>query len=180
MLIIRPATEHDAAAIAHVHVQSWRSTYAGIVPETFLAALSEAERTKQWGDWLQLDLPVFVAESEGMVTGFIGGGPIRERVSGFDAELFAIYLLRPTQRQGAGTALLQQLAGALAQRDLTSMIAWVLESNASRSFYERTGAHLVQTKATEIGGASLSVQAYGWPSLAALRERHQHTTRSGI
>ena len=168
MFTTRPATGNDAAGIAHVHTESWRSTYAGIVPAPFLAALDEAERTEQWQAWLQLDLPVFVAEREGKVSGFIGGGPIREPVPGFDAELFAVYLLAPAQRQGVGTALLQKLAGALAQRGLTNMIAWVLESNASRAFYERTGARLVQTRATELGGASLSVQAYGWSSLAAL------------
>ncbi len=170
MPIIRPATKHDAAAIAHVHVQSWRSTYAGIVPETFLASLSEAEHTQQWNEWLQLDLPVFVAEARGKLVGFASGGPIREPLSGFDAELFAIYLLASAQHQRTGTALLQTLAHALTQRGLTSMMAWVLESNASRHFYERTGAHPVQSKTIEIGGISLPAQAFGWPSLATLFE----------
>ncbi len=165
---IRPATELDAAAIAHVHIESWRSTYAGIVPASFLATLDEAERTAQWHDWLQLDLPFFVAEETGRVLGFIGGGPIREPLPGFDAELFAIYLLVSAQHHGTGRALLHTLAQALMQRGLTSMIAWVLEGNASRHFYERTGAQLVQTKAITIGGALLPVQAFGWPSLASL------------
>ena len=165
---IRPATERDAAAIAHVHIASWRSTYAGIVPAPFLAALDEAERTAQWRDWLTLDLPVFVAEEAGEAIGFVGGGPIREPLPGFDAELFALYLLASSQHRRTGTALLQTLAQSLRQRGLTSMIAWVLEANTSRRFYERTGAELVQSKTLEIGAAPLPAHAYGWPSLTSL------------
>ncbi len=170
MLLIRPATPQDAAAIAHVHVQSWRSTYAGIVPAPFLAELTEAERARQWSEWLQLDLPVYVAQAttRPQIVGFVSGGPIREPLPGFDTELFAIYLLGPAQRQGIGTALLHTLAQTLTERSFTSMVAWVLASNASRHFYERTGAHLVRSRTIEIGGASLPVEAYGWPSLTAL------------
>ena len=38
---IRPATFADAAAIAHVQVESWRTTYQGIVPGQALAELSK-------------------------------------------------------------------------------------------------------------------------------------------
>ncbi len=37
---LREANVLDAAAIAKVHVDSWRTTYAGVVPEDFLAQLS--------------------------------------------------------------------------------------------------------------------------------------------
>jgi hypothetical protein len=35
-MIIREAELYDAAAIAIVHVDSWRSTYRGIIPEDYL------------------------------------------------------------------------------------------------------------------------------------------------
>ena len=58
------------------------------------------------------------------------------------------------------------------------MMAWVLESNASRHFYERTGAHPVQRKTIEIGGISRPAQAFGWPSLAALFEVPDRSSNS--
>jgi hypothetical protein len=36
---VRRAVSGDAASIARVHVESWRSTYAGIVPEAYLRSL---------------------------------------------------------------------------------------------------------------------------------------------
>jgi hypothetical protein len=101
MLSIRAATEHDAVAISHVHVQSWRTAYAGILPDECLAALNEAERTPLWREWLTRDIQVYLADLDGEVVGFISGGPIRDRVQTYDAELFAIYLLHMPNDMGS-------------------------------------------------------------------------------
>jgi hypothetical protein len=37
---LREARQQDAGAIAHVHVDSWRTSYRGIVPEGFLTGMS--------------------------------------------------------------------------------------------------------------------------------------------
>jgi L-amino acid N-acyltransferase YncA len=168
MLSLRPATALDAAAIAHVHVQSWRTTYAGIVPADHLAALNQAERALQWQDWLTRGIPVYVAELDGEIVGFISGGPIREPLQTYDAELYAIYLLESAQRQGAGTALLKKLAESLSAKGFTSMIVWVLAQNPSRHFYEKSGAQLVSTKEIDIGGVTLVEVSYGWSDMRAI------------
>jgi GNAT superfamily N-acetyltransferase len=168
MISIRAATEHDAVAIAHVHVQSWRTTYAGIVPEEYIATLNEAERALVWQDRLTRDVRVYVADLDGEVVGFISGGAIREPVRRYDAELYAIYLLKQAQRQGAGTALLKKLAEWLVGKGFTSMIVWVLEKNPSRHFYERLSAQMVTAKDIQIGGMTLSEVSYGWPDLQAI------------
>ena len=165
MLPIRVATPEDAPAIAHVHVASWRTTYAGLMPDTYLAALDEGERITQWQHWLTLDVVVLVAELDGEIVGFAGAGPIRESLGGYDAELYTLYLLDHAQRQGIGTRLLTALAGALRARGFESMLAWVLAGNNSRDFYERTGAVLLAEKQVEIGGAPLPVLAFGWRNL---------------
>ena len=87
-----------------------------------------------WREWLARDIQVYIAELEGEVVGFISGGPIRESVQTYNAELFAIYLLQPAQRHGIGTALLRELAGSLLSKGFTSMIVWVLEESPSTNF----------------------------------------------
>jgi L-amino acid N-acyltransferase YncA len=165
---IRVATVQDAGAIARVHVESWRTTYAGIVPEAYLASLDVGQREASWREWLTLDVDVFVAEVDGGVVGLVGGGAIREPVEGFDAELFAIYLLREAQRRGMGMALLKRLAGSLKERGFGSMVAWVLEDNSSGGFYSRSGGVRVASKEMEVGGVMLSVVAYGWTDLGMI------------
>ena len=66
-MTIRPAEVQDAAGIARVHVESWRSTYQGIFPESFLASLSVERRENYWREQLlRVNAPerCFVAADE--------------------------------------------------------------------------------------------------------------------
>lgn len=166
--LIRVATEQDAGPISHVHVESWRTTYKGIVPDTYLSALDESARATNWREWIGLGIHIFVAFQDDAIVGFISGGPIREKLEEYDAELFAIYLLEQAQRKGIGSALLRKLASQLKHDGFKSMAVWVLESNTSSRFYENTGAHRVISKEIEIGGVLLPVTAYGWSNLDAI------------
>jgi L-amino acid N-acyltransferase YncA len=168
MNVIRAATEEDTDSIAYVHVTSWRTTYRGVVPDEYLAGLDEAARAVNWREWLGMGVPVFVAVQDGLVVGFISGGPIREPIEDYDAELFTIYLLEKSQRRGIGAALLKRLAESLVAGGFKKLAVWVLEDNQSYSFYERSGARRVSSKEIDIGGALLPVIAYGWPSIQAL------------
>ena len=170
-VLVRAATRNDAADIAHVHVHSWRTTYAGIVPDSYLAALNEAERASQWSEWLTSEVEVMIAELDGKAVGFISGGVIREPIEGYDCELFAIYLLEEAQRRGIGSRLLEKLAAALMAKNFRSMVVWVLEDNPAKQFYVKCGATRIARKEIEIGGAKLSEAAYGWPDLSAMRTK---------
>ena len=162
---IRPARMEDAAAIALVHVESWRTTYEGIVPGEYLASLSVESRTRMWKEQLAGTTLIFVAEDATGVFGFASGGELRDAIDGYDAELYAIYLLQQKQRQGAGRLLLRQIADALRKNGLRSLIIWVLETNPSIGFYRRLGGSQVAEKHIEIGGAQLKEVAFGWPNL---------------
>jgi GNAT superfamily N-acetyltransferase len=168
---IRLAEVWDAAAIAHVHVQSWLTTYKGLVPDEYLASLNEAERVPLWQEWLTRDIRVFVAEEEGEIVGFAGGGPIREPLAAYDAELYTIYLLEDAQSRGIGKNLLSAVAEALIRQDHTGMVVWVLEQNPAVGFYERMGAERIMSRQIEIGGVSLPELALGWPDIATLNLR---------
>ena len=158
----------DAAGIAHVHVESWRSTYTGIVPQNYLDHLHQWERAELWLDTLSRTDEVFVAERDGCVVGFAIGGPSRDRVEGCDAELYAIYLLAEVQRARIGADLLHELARSLHESGFARMDAWVLDANPAKRFYERMGAHAAAAKQIEIGGVTLLERAYVWPDLSLL------------
>ena len=165
---IRRASVDDAAAIAHVHVDSWRTTYAGIVPDAYLASLDVTLRARFWREWLGSEALVQVAEMQGQIVGFAHGGRTRELVEACDAELYAIYLLKDAQNRGIGAALLQSMATALLERNFKSMAVWVLEQNRSRGFYQKTGARLATSRVIDVGGAKLMEVAYAWADLKAL------------
>jgi GNAT superfamily N-acetyltransferase len=168
-LAIRKADIEDAAAIAHVHVESWKTTYAGIVSDVFLASLSKEDRTHSWQEQILAgNISIFVAEDEKGIFGFAAGGKIREKLDDYDAELYAIYLLRERQGQGVGRTLVLTLASVLRAEGLTSMLVWVLEQNPSVSYYEHLDAVQIARKVINIGGADLQELAFGWASLDRL------------
>jgi GNAT superfamily N-acetyltransferase len=168
-LTIRKAKIEDAAAIAHVQVESWKTTYAGIVSDVFLASLTQEERMRSWQEQILAgNISIFLAEDETRIFGFVAGGEVRGRLDEYDAELYAIYVLRERQRQGAGKSLGLALAFTLRAKGFTSMLVWVLEQNPSVSFYERLGAVQIARKVINIGGADLQELAFGWASLDRL------------
>lgn len=163
---IRRATAEDADAIARVHVDSWKSTYSGVVPDSYLDSLDVAARAEMWRAQLEKGIAAtFVAETSSGIIGFTSGGALREPLSTYDGELYAIYLLHPYQRRGIGRALVFDLVKSLRDDGLESMVVWVLEKNPAVSFYKNLGGIEIMHQSIDIGGASLDELALGWPTL---------------
>lgn len=181
-MLFRPATPVDAAAIAEVHVASWRTTYQGLLPADLLANLSVEARTEQWARQIKESKEagrtcLYVVEdghdagSESLgkrIVGFASAGPEREPDSGFDAELYAIYLLAKHQGSGVGRELVRLAASFLSGQGHTSMRVWVLAGNPAEGFYQRLGGVRVEEKAIDIGGTEYLEVAYGWRTLLGL------------
>lgn len=173
-VVIRVAVPSDAESIARVHIDAWRSTYKGILPEEYLAKLSYEKGTRRWEANLggEEKLPfVYVAERAGEVVGFASGGPEGEGHAVFDGALYGIYVLDSHQRRGIGRRLVRAIAGDLMRCGFSAALVWVLEDNPYRAFYEALGGELVATKEAEVGGLRVVEVAYGWTSLHQLAER---------
>jgi GNAT superfamily N-acetyltransferase len=163
---IRPAHAHDVTAIARVHVESWRTTYTGIVPDDFLASLSYAQRERLWHQFLtppgNQTIVYVAADASDQVVGFASGGPERSGDTIYTGELYAIYLLAAYQRRGIGRQLMTTLVSRLFQDGMTALLLWVLAANPARQFYERLGGKQIYTKTVTMGNTSLDEIAYGW------------------
>lgn len=169
--LVRSAEAADAAAIARVHVATWRSAYRNLLPPDFLASLDASQYEGRWKRTLANPTErVYVAEDARGVVGFASGGPERAGENGFAGELYAIYVLSDAQGGGHGRRLVQAVVGGLRELRLADMIVWVLRDNApARKFYERLGGRYVREQPITIGSALLHEVSYGWRSLNDLR-----------
>jgi L-amino acid N-acyltransferase YncA len=146
---IRPARPDDADGMAHVHVQGWRETYTGIMPDKVLANLSEERRAVWWRHVIENEPTTrcAVAEKDGEVVGFASAGPARDDDAERDLELFTIYTLSSMYGTGVGQALLDTVLGE------EPAIVWIAEQNErAQAFYRKNKFEL--DGATKFDGIS--------------------------
>lgn len=161
----RPA---DLPGIARVQVDTWRSTYRGIVPQDFLDTMDVEEREKRLRRF-QSERPAlayFVAvEESGQVVGFAAGGPERDDFPGHPGELYAIYILPEFQALGLGRSLVRAVFERLEAAGLRPAVIWVLAENPACAFYRRLGGIQAGEKWIEIGGKRLKEIGFSFRSL---------------
>ena len=176
-MLIRQARISDAAAIARVHVDSWRTTYPGIVPDDYLAGLSYEQRSGVWQRILSeaeadaAQSNYVAVDEDGAVVGFAGGGPERSGDPDYAGELYVIHLLKDSQRRGVGRRLVTSVASDLISNGMRSMLVWVLVQNRPAClFYEALGGLPAREQEVSLGGLPLVEVGYGWQDIGPLTE----------
>jgi len=172
---VRRALFQDAPGIARVHVDTWRSTYRGIISDDYLDGLDYGRSQKNWEDGItdpSHRTTFFVAEDDEVgIVGFAACGRVRDNKWGYSGELYAIYLNQDMQRKGSGKRLVLSVTRDLKARGLDSMLVWVLEENPYKRFYESIGGTYVGTSEISVGGKKLKELGYGWRDLDSLISR---------
>jgi len=171
-LAVRAAKAADAPAIANVHRESWRTTYAGILPLAVVAREAGRKTESMWRRRLSTREPgaaTWVAEraSHGIV-GFASCGEARTAIGGLDAEIYALYVLQTHQQRGVGRELVRACARHFVRQGLFGFHLWVLKANRARLFYEALGGEEVAERTERLGRHDFAEIAYGWRDLTAL------------
>jgi ribosomal protein S18 acetylase RimI-like enzyme len=169
MLTIRTAELDDAPAIARVHVETWRSTYGGIVPQTYLDGLTVPNRAVAWTRLLEQSgrsiLTMVSEDHNRRIVGFVSGGALRHADARFQAEISSLYVMQAYQGAGHGRRLFMAASNRLAQLGYTGLFVWVLADNPARAFYEALGGEAVSEMTREFAGKSLREIGYGWTDI---------------
>lgn len=170
--LVLPAGPADAEALAHVHVTAWRETYRSLLPDAFLARMSEANHARRFRH--ELTHPrthelTLAAMNRFGVLGYVAGGPSRSHAEG-EAEIATLYVLREAQGRGVGRRLLTDAARVLAaQGARTLMISVLAENVRARAFYEHLGGRAGPAR-REVGpgGTAISEVTYRWEDIGVL------------
>jgi ribosomal protein S18 acetylase RimI-like enzyme len=179
MVTVRVAEQSDAHQIAAVHVDTWRSAYAGRLPQDLLDGLDVDRSAATWRR--QLDArgglgEIFVTERDGdpdgpVLVGFCAVGAYRDdpatvpppagdpaAVDGTVGEVYAIYVAAGHWSTGAGYALMRASVDHLARGGAREVRLWVLADNPrARRFYERFGFVADGTTKSEPAGAGSGI-----------------------
>ncbi len=167
-ITIRPAKTEDAFAMAKVNIESWLTTYRGQVADEILDNMKFEDYLAKWERSLsKIDDEYnfcFVAENEsGEVVGYSRCGKSRHEKFPFDAELYAIYLLKEYQGQGIGKKLFLESIDEFKKRNISSFLLFVLSTNTgSRKFYESFNPDFTANETITIDNGQYCDICYGW------------------
>jgi GNAT superfamily N-acetyltransferase len=168
-MIIRPARSEDGPTVAGLRVASWRATYRGIVPDSYLEKMNPNE-----AHWCKIaaggepGIGLLVCEIDGQVGGFACYGAARPPHFEFSGELYATYFLPEMIGKGYGAAIMLEAMQGLISLGHNDMMLWVIANNLrARRFYEDFGGVAIANsrQSFEIDGTTIWEIAYGFRPL---------------
>ncbi|MGI8640968.1 MAG: GNAT family N-acetyltransferase [Pyrinomonadaceae bacterium] len=138
------------------------------MPQEFLDNLSVAKREQAFRQRFgEENYKMFVAETakDGIV-GFADFGKSREKDFAYEAELYAIYLLREFQGKGIGENLFKLCQKEMIADEVNSMYLMALRISPYKSFYEKMGGKLVGKGNYFLALVEYETVIYGWRDLS--------------
>lgn len=169
---IRDAHLDDAEGIARVHFESWKTSYRGIIDQSYLDAIVFEERLQFRKKIAQESQGIhLVALCGDIIIGFCDAHTLRIDYKGITegqkfqriepGEVYGIYLLEDHKGKGIGRALFEETRLCLKKRGLSPFLLWALKDNKrARAFYERQGGILVDEISVKIGNQIYQEVAY--------------------
>lgn len=165
MFMVRDVSEEDLLGIAKVKIDTWKTTYKGIISDEILDKLDLNEQAEKFKELLPAkdDKKFLLAvEVDSAIVGFAAGGIGRDGKYGVDGEIYAIYVLEEYQNQNIGKYLMKYSIEKLSEMGLISFLVWVLESNPYKQFYEKLGGVQIDRKPLDSSDGSPFIIAYAW------------------
>ena len=163
----------DAEALARVHAQSWKATYRGILPDTYLDSEVDGERARYWRTALATTrYPIVKLACEaGAVVGLIALHDDPED-EGYDFTIEHLHILPESKGRGLGRTLMKEAAMAAQASGADSICLWVFEDNsAAIGFYQRLGGVTDAHGTDKFAGGDAPDRRIGWHDLGALIAR---------
>jgi ribosomal protein S18 acetylase RimI-like enzyme len=150
---VRAARAADASGLARVQVASWRSAFAGLVPDAVIAELTSEEAVSQFAErWREaISAPptskhrVHVAvekPGEPEILGFAAAGPATDEDlwPGTDGELYELHVIPSVAAEGHDQRLLHAVADTFAEDGFSTGYTWALAGDEARvEFLEAAG-----------------------------------------
>lgn len=137
LVALRRPSPDDAEAIAGVHIQCWRETYATLLPAAFYGDRALTQRQMMWASLLagdRDDQRVWIAEADDKIIGFALAAPAAGEAPARRLQLYMLYVLQDFHGSGAGQSLLDAVLG----REPAQL--WVARDNPrAHHFYRRNG-----------------------------------------
>jgi len=146
---LRKATLADAKEIANIHVISWKTSFAGLMPEKYISGHTESSRVDEWKKIISMNVEkVVVAESNNKVLGFMSFS-VKSQVSR-ELELSKLYLFPSVYGKNLGSKFMHFLQTEATAQGVNTINLYVLDNNEPAiRFYSKHGFEFVDGYVSE-------------------------------
>ena len=156
MITIRRINADDNRfEISNIYEQSWKTAYAGIVPQEYLDSIPKG----QWASKVdRTGWTTLVCKCDEKLIGTTSVSKSRFKEYPDAGEIISIYLLPEYMHRGYGKELLKAAIDELQGQGFKEIFLWVLEDNVNaRRFYEFHGFEQADGKIeVELSGKKLN------------------------
>jgi GNAT superfamily N-acetyltransferase len=173
LLLVRPARIQDVTQMARVHVQCWKETYRGLMPDAVLddpglATARERMWTAALSDERYRHNRTAVASRDGQLVGIAMSGPPQDSTVAWARHLYVLYVQAAHHGIGAGQTLLEAV---IDPADTAAL--WVADPNPrAQAFYRKHGFAPDGTEQVEGGVREIRMVRHLHYSTGARMPRH--------
>lgn len=166
-LRLRSARGSDAAAIAELHIASWRDAYRDVLSAEFLAEGIETEFNAYWQATLvgrRRASSVVAAMAGRHLAGFVAAWR-----DGSNCHVCNLHVRPGMRNAGIGRALMGFAAQRLHDQGAVTADLWVFAANhGAIRFYHSLGAQAEAPMARQTFGQTVIERRMHWPSITTL------------
>ncbi|MBR6411992.1 MAG: GNAT family N-acetyltransferase [Alphaproteobacteria bacterium] len=132
---IRRGTPLDAKEIKSAHYHAYQVSYRGYLPDDFLDHMPFDENVINRTENYIKEHEYYVAEIDNHVIGFVNLEYPEEKT----VEIMALYIHPDFQRQGAGSALVNEVCRRKKEEGYSKLVLWTMKDGPSLGFYQKQG-----------------------------------------
>lgn len=168
--MIRQVEIGDEKEIAKIVIDSWKTSYQGIIEDDYLTDLNyrkkEEELNKDIIKQEQNGYYLYVYEDDAInkILGFIILGPPREKETiNFDMEIYELYIESNNKYKGIGTKLINFAKNKMISLGVRNIYLWCLSDNLSGiRFYKKMGGVILKEENLLVGNKSIKNTEIGF------------------
>lgn len=159
---IRMNLYEDQEQMAHIKVDSWRETYAGIIAQDYLDSLSYDIQTERYQDSFDDYRNCVLVAIDKKSNEVIGYSTFSTNENDYaDSELVSIYLKPGFTHKGVGASLFRETIRNLKSYNKRKVLIWCIKENKNAiKFYQKMGCIKHTEKTANIGNKIY--QEYGF------------------
>lgn len=165
-MTIRPIIDNNIQAIAKIYTENWKTTYQGILPDSFLKSITYEHSKEKWLSYIHTDKQgAFVAVDENdMIIGFAAYKPYDDLKKCL--LLDSLHILQSVQGGGIGKQLIFTIGKYAYNNGYEKMSICIVKGNdRAEGIYTYVGAKLYKDFIDDFEGIPSNSSVLLWDDL---------------